>query len=88
MRRLKEKLIRKWSARAQPNGESSRPSRESGKPVVSFPDGVKVLRDSNDAIVDICFVHGWTGDRESTWTAHGQSTPWPKSLLPGKLQKA
>jgi hypothetical protein len=34
----------------------------------SFPDGVKVLHDCSDATVDICFVHGLTGDRESTWS--------------------
>ncbi len=54
----------------------------------SFPDGVKVLHDCPDATVDICFVHGLTGDRESTWTANGQSAPWPKTLLPPKLSRA
>lgn len=57
-------------------------------PIPSFPDGVKVLHDCPDATVDICFVHGLTGDRESTWTAHGQSAPWPKTLLPPKLSRA
>jgi len=52
----------------------------------SFPAGVKVLHDGPDAAVDICFVHGLTGDRESTWTARGQSTPWPKTLLPPRLR--
>ena len=41
-----------------------------------------------DATVDICFVHGLTGDRESTWTARGQPAPWPESLLPSKLERA
>src|SRR3569833_2144953 len=54
----------------------------------SFPDGVKVLHDCPDAVVDICFVHGLTGDRESTWTAKGQSTPWPQELLPARLERA
>jgi hypothetical protein len=63
--------------------------RSSGSsPVASFPDGAKVLHDCADAAVDICFVHGLTGDRESTWTAHGQSVPWPAILLPPKLSKA
>ena len=53
-----------------------------------FPDGVKVLHDCPDATVDICFVHGLTGDRESTWTADGQPAPWPKTLLPPRLKKA
>ncbi len=57
-------------------------------PVPRFPDGVKVLHDCPDATVDICFVHGLTGDRESTWTAEGQSTPWPKTLIPPRLEKA
>jgi hypothetical protein len=52
----------------------------------SFPDGVKVLHDCTDATVDICFVHGLTGNRDSTWTAHGQSTPWPTTLLPSRLK--
>ena len=57
-------------------------------PVPTFPDGVKVLHDCLDATVDICFIHGLTGDRDSTWTADGQLTPWPKAFLPPKLSKA
>jgi len=47
-----------------------------------------VLYDCSEATIDICFVHGLTGNRDSTWTADGQSTPWPKTLLPPKLSKA
>ncbi|KAJ5778279.1 hypothetical protein N7520_001525 [Penicillium odoratum] len=47
--------------------------------------GLKLLYDCPNAIVDICFVHGLTGDRDKTWTAVGQTTPWPKILLPPKL---
>jgi hypothetical protein len=53
-----------------------------------FPDGIQVLYDPSDAAIDICFIHGLTGDREKTWTADGQSTPWPKKLLPPKLNQA
>ncbi|ROV94770.1 hypothetical protein VMCG_08871 [Cytospora schulzeri] len=54
----------------------------------SFPDGVQVLHECADAEFDLCFIHGLTGNRESTWTADGQSAPWPQTLLPSKLHKA
>ncbi|KAB5581148.1 hypothetical protein GE09DRAFT_1085225, partial [Coniochaeta sp. 2T2.1] len=53
-----------------------------------FPDGVAVWHDCPDATVDICFVHGLTGNRDSTWTTHGQREPWPKTLLPPRLPRA
>ncbi|KAI8278876.1 hypothetical protein K4K60_005893 [Colletotrichum sp. SAR11_57] len=55
---------------------------------LSFPDGVKVLHDCHDATIDICFVHGLTGNQDSTWTASGQVKPWPETLLPPKLSRA
>ncbi|KAB5572255.1 hypothetical protein GE09DRAFT_904494, partial [Coniochaeta sp. 2T2.1] len=57
-------------------------------PARSFPGGVEVLHDCHDATDDICFVHGLTGDRNSTWTASGQTAPWPKTLLAPRLTKA
>ncbi|OAQ71444.1 SesB [Pochonia chlamydosporia 170] len=53
-----------------------------------FPDGVEILHDCHDANVDICFVHGLSGNRIGTWTAKGHTAPWPETLLPLKLQKA
>ncbi|KAL1893712.1 hypothetical protein Sste5346_006212 [Sporothrix stenoceras] len=38
--------------------------------------------------VDICFLHGLTGSRDETWTAHGATEPWPQALLPEKLPHA
>ena len=69
------------------NPQYSRSSSPNPPPVSFFP-GVEVLYDCSEATIDICFVHGLTGNRDSTWTAHGQSTPWPKTLLPPKLSKA
>ncbi|KUJ07385.1 uncharacterized protein LY89DRAFT_365096 [Mollisia scopiformis] len=36
----------------------------------------------------IVLVHGLTGDREKTWTANNDDSPWPQSLLPSKIPNA
>lgn len=71
-----------------PDTEYARSSPETPLPASSFPDGVKVFHECSDATVDICFVHGLTGDRVSTWVSNGQSAPWPKTLLPPRLATA
>lgn len=58
------------------------------QPAPEQPYGIKVLYDCTEAKIDICFVHGLMGHREKTWTAEGQSLPWPQTLLPGKLTEA
>lgn len=68
--------------------EHSGPSSGNSPPVSSFPDGIKVLHNCHDATVDICFIHGLTGNRDSTWIAHAQSKPWPETLLPSKISRA
>jgi protein SERAC1 len=66
----------------------SKMSPERPSSPISLPDGVEILHDCPDAIVDICFVHGLSGNRHSTWTADGESAPWPKTLLLPELSKA
>lgn len=58
------------------------------KSTESFPGGIKVWHESQDAEVDICFIHGLSGNRDSTWTAQAQSSPWPATLLAQKLPHA
>jgi len=53
-----------------------------------FADGIEVLYDSPSADIDICFVHGLTGNRRTTWTARGDTAPWPQRLLPAKFTTA
>ncbi|KAG4256796.1 hypothetical protein FPRO03_03806 [Fusarium proliferatum] len=53
-----------------------------------FPDGVKIWHSPEDAGLDICFIHGLSGNRDKTWTAPGQPNPWPAELLPSRLSKA
>ncbi|KAF5003679.1 hypothetical protein FDECE_9789 [Fusarium decemcellulare] len=57
-------------------------------PQDSFPDGVKVWYSPDDATVDICFVHGLSGNRDKSWRGEGLSTPWPVAFLPSKNPKA
>ncbi|VUC35723.1 unnamed protein product [Clonostachys rosea] len=66
----------------------AQPSCESSSPASSFPDGIKELNDCPNATVDVCFVHGLSGNRDSTWTPRGESAPWPETLLPSRLSKA
>ena len=61
-------------------------SVQSDPPV--FPCGVKVWHDPGEAVVDVIFIHGLTGDRDRTWTHPQSSEPWPKSLLPTYVPKA
>ncbi|KAL8299073.1 hypothetical protein RB593_009129 [Gaeumannomyces tritici] len=84
---LKQGPSREPVSRTEPKAAPTGPV---GEPAASppFPDGVKVLHDCPDATVDICFVHGLTGNRDSTWTADGHSTPWPGTLLSQKLKNA
>ncbi len=80
--------------RKNPRGPSgldtgqSDPALVASQAVPPSPFGVEVLHDCPDATVDICFVHGLVGDRRSSWTAPGQSAPWPQTLLPPMLDKA
>ncbi|KAG9245258.1 hypothetical protein BJ878DRAFT_541478 [Calycina marina] len=54
----------------------------------TFPSGIKQLHDTENSVVDTIFVHGLTGDRETTWTAQTSTAPWPQSLLPSKVPNA
>lgn len=77
---------RKDQVPPSPANELSESSTQDSSP--KFPDGVEVWHDCSGATVDICFIHGLTGDRTSTWTARGESIPWPKTLLPLELHTA
>lgn len=52
----------------------------------NFPIGVKEWVPCDDAEVDICFIHGLTGNRDATWTYKGQQKPWPELLIPAELK--
>jgi len=70
-----------------PNPDSSAGPAE--PPPSGSPEyGVEVLYDPPGATVDICFVHGLTGNRRITWTHPTEAEPWPKTLLPGPLPTA
>ena len=92
MRRLKD-FVRVGRSAPAPSAlrspsDSDLPNPALSDPSPPFPDGIKVWHDCPDATIDICFVHGLTGNRDSTWTASKQSKPWPALLLPSKLPNA
>ena len=98
MKQFKAVVRRKGNAKAVQDNISSpttdlhdntvTPSHSPQTPTVTFPEGIKELHTCDDAVVDVCFVHGLTGNREDTWTAASQHAPWPQLLLPLRLQKA
>ncbi|OQO09996.1 hypothetical protein B0A48_04351 [Cryoendolithus antarcticus] len=51
------------------------------------PYGLLLLASPRNAVVDIIFVHGLTGDRLGTWT-HASRTFWPLHCLPDRFQQA
>ncbi|KAF4443335.1 hypothetical protein FACUT_1392 [Fusarium acutatum] len=53
-----------------------------------FPDGVKIWHSPEDAGLDICFIHGLSGNRDKTWIAPSQPNPWPAEFLPSQIAKA
>jgi protein SERAC1 len=79
---------KKAATQGQPEAEDLGFSASNSPPIIPFPDGIEVLYECADATVDICFVHGRTGDRKTTWTAKGQPQPWPQALLGPELNKA
>lgn len=77
------------SSSSQPNLDLASLSFANSGHVPPFPDGVKVWYDCPDATLDICFVHGLTGNRDTTWTVREEeAVAWPPSLLPTYFPKA
>jgi pimeloyl-ACP methyl ester carboxylesterase len=89
-RRIKDsiqKITIKGKSRHDPAGidntaRAASSSTSRGNTTVAFPVGPSTWVECEDADVDICFVHGLTGNRDTTWTAKGEIEPWPKTLLP------
>ncbi|EPE05467.1 kinesin light chain [Ophiostoma piceae UAMH 11346] len=46
-----------------------------------YRHGLKVWRAPPSPNLDICFIHGLNGDRDKTWTAKNDETPWPERFL-------
>ncbi|OCL02322.1 hypothetical protein AOQ84DRAFT_357452 [Glonium stellatum] len=51
------------------------------------PQGLQVVTEGIDPIVDIIAVHGLNGHRDKTWTA-GNGVNWLRDLLPQDLPNA
>ncbi|KAM0424546.1 hypothetical protein ACHAPT_010262 [Fusarium lateritium] len=77
-----------YQAETQLAGDISYTASYSRPTAPDFPDGLKVLYAGPNDTVDVCFIHGLSGNRKSTWTAHGKTRPWPKEYLPSMLPGA
>lgn len=52
-------------------------------------EGLKELYSGGaEPVVDICFVHGLTGNRIETWKAANREDPWPQDLLSKEIPNA
>lgn len=47
----------------------------------TFPVGIHSWVEPSEPVIDICFVHGLSGNYKSTWTHPSTDTPWPKTLI-------
>jgi protein SERAC1 len=66
----------------------SKGGRTRGESPAAFPSGLLTLHEPSEAIVDLVFVHGLSGDREKTWASGDESGCWPKERLPAEVPKA
>ncbi|EXM13252.1 hypothetical protein FOTG_18293 [Fusarium oxysporum f. sp. vasinfectum 25433] len=80
MDRLKQ-LLRPTKASTK-GSPSATPS-----PAVVHPQGLDVLSEGTDPIVDIVAIHGLNGHREKTWTAE-DGIHWLRDLLPDDAPRA
>ncbi|KAK3177704.1 hypothetical protein K4F52_009552 [Lecanicillium sp. MT-2017a] len=65
----------------------SRESHQGGQTVEQHPQGLEVVSEGNNPIVDIVALHGLNGHREKTWTADN-GVHWLRDLLPEDIPQA
>ncbi|KAK0633921.1 Alpha/Beta hydrolase protein [Immersiella caudata] len=90
-RRVKARLFHHDAS--DPGRAASEATDHTSAAIQASSYGVLVWHDCPHATVDICFVHGLTGDRERSWTAADSKKekdghPWPQSILPPELPNA
>jgi hypothetical protein len=90
MHKFKKSFGKKANKSKSPQNPASNDDTTSAAPsptperhtAIAFPVGPSTWVEREDAEFDICFIHGLTGNRDTTWTAKGVTEPWPKKLLP------
>jgi alpha-beta hydrolase superfamily lysophospholipase len=85
MRQLWDRARRKDGSSKQSNSSASTP--EPIRATANALQGLEVVSDPNNAIIDIVAVHGLNGHRQKTWTA-SNNIHWLRDLLPDDLPRA
>ncbi|CAM1508710.1 Fc.00g055580.m01.CDS01 [Cosmosporella sp. VM-42] len=80
--------MKRWKRIFRPTGASTQvvPSTVP-PPTEEHPQGLDVVSEGTDAVIDIVAVHGLNGHREKTWTAKN-GIYWLRDLLPDDVPRA
>ncbi|KAF2178451.1 hypothetical protein K469DRAFT_718263 [Zopfia rhizophila CBS 207.26] len=87
MRRLLNPFRSSSKAKTPTEPSTSSASAESAKRASGTPQGLRVVAEGINPIVDIVAVHGLNGHRDKTWTA-SNGVNWLRDLLPQDLPNA
>ncbi|KPA35367.1 hypothetical protein FLAG1_11934 [Fusarium langsethiae] len=80
--------MKRWKQLFRPTQAATQASlKVTPAPALEHPQGLDVLSEGIDPIVDIVAIHGLNGHREKTWTAENE-TNWLRHLLPDDAPRA
>jgi hypothetical protein len=80
--------MKRWKRLFRPTQAATQASlKVTPAPALEHPQGLDVLSEGTNPVVDIVAIHGLNGHREKTWTAEND-TNWLRHLLPDDAPRA